>query len=91
MDKRDKMFGRQATYLDYVENLIQPYFRPLIVGLPPPPIDGIVCLGMGSEKVFIYVENESVAKKVQATLDEEFSKEKDVIEVKIIGSVVPAI
>jgi hypothetical protein len=92
MSKKDKMIGKEITYLDYICNLIYPHFRPPINGLPPPPIDGISGIGVGS-KVYIYVKDESVLAEVQAALDADYQEEKEFIEIKITGEIVigPAI
>jgi len=87
MNKKDKMVGRECTHLDYVAHLIYPDFRPSIVGSPPPPIEGIISIGQGSEKVFIYVKDDETSKNVQVKLDLDYEEEKQFIEIKIIGEI----
>lgn len=92
-DKRDKAHGRLVPRTYYVEDLVANYFG--LSKYPEfhnPKFPGIHTVGISADKVFIYVKDDETASLVHQELEQEFLvDERDFIEIKVIGEVMPAV
>lgn len=92
MDKRDKAHGQLVSKVYYIEDLVSSHFG--MRGEPEfhyPMFPGLQAIGVGSNKVYIYVKDDATEKLVNKELDLTFEPdERDWITVSVIGDIVPA-
>lgn len=92
MNKRDKAHGTIVSKAVYIEDLVSSHFG--LRGEPQfhqPLFEGLVTIGVSTDKVYIYVKDAATEKLVLKELDAEFQPdEKEWIRVSVVGDIIPA-